>query len=185
VRDSDAATLESVFIFDGPYDEQGACAFVSDEFPDICTCVCEDENEDEPLTAAPTVSPTSSSTSSLTTVSPTASPTAFPTSPPTADSSECRDSPLDARVNNQDRDCDWIVDNGKCTKNKFKFHCRASCDKCDQCKDSKVNFVAVVDGAEEILKCAQDVDVDDDEARDRLCADGDIAATCPKTCGLC
>jgi len=181
MRDSDVATLESVYIFNGPYDEEGSCAFVSDEFPDICTCVCEDE--DEPPTAAPTVSPTASPTVSPTS-SPRSSPTSLPTASPTV-SGECRDSPLNARVNNEDRDCAWIVDNGKCAKNKFKFHCRVGCDKCDQCKDSKVNFVAVVDGAEEILKCAQDVDVDDDEARDRLCADGDIAMTCPKTCGLC
>merc|ERR1712157_221213 len=87
MRDSDVATLENVGIFTGPYDEEGACQFVSDEFPDICTCSCDEpsSDEDEPSTESPTVSPTSSPTQSPTT------------------SDECVDSPLDARVNKQPR----------------------------------------------------------------------------------
>merc|ERR1712176_4443 len=177
VRDSDVATLESVNIFTGPFDEEGACRFVSDEFPDVCTCSCdedEDEPPEDPIEESPTGAPT---------VSPTTSPTASPTESPTA-SDECQDSPLDARINRRDRDCAWIVENDKCSRNKFKFHCRASCDKCDQCKDSKLFFKANIDGTEETIKCAQDVNTGE-ETIARLCADGDIALTCPKTCGAC
>merc|ERR1712157_708564 len=59
VRDSDVATLENVQIFTGPFDEEGACRFVSDEFPDVCTCSCDgDELEDEPPADPADESPT-------------------------------------------------------------------------------------------------------------------------------
>merc|ERR1711933_642600 len=74
VRDSDVATLQNVGINNGPFDEAGACRFVSDEFPDICTCQCDDEDD----TSAPTSSPTTSPTKS-----PTSTPTSSPTSSPT------------------------------------------------------------------------------------------------------
>jgi len=204
VRDSDTATLESVGIFTGPFDEAGACSFVSDEFPEVCTFYC-DKDEDPPVAVRPTVAPTTSPTTTfptsspttdsptaspidLPTMSPTLSPTLSPTPPPTTtlttDQQECVDSPLNAKINNRQRGCDWIVNTDKCPKQKFWRHCRASCYRCNQCKDSKLNFTASIDGTNRHIKCAKDVDLDD-ETRDRLCADQDIALTCPKTCGVC
>ena len=58
VKDSDEETLVSVGITTGPYDEAGACRFVSDQFPDSCTCVCDSGNEDDITTSAPTLPPT-------------------------------------------------------------------------------------------------------------------------------
>ena len=77
VRDSDESTLISVGIISGPFDEEGACQLVTDEFPDVCPCVCT-----ESLSPAPTISPTFSPTPSPT-FSPTKSPTSSPTSSPT------------------------------------------------------------------------------------------------------
>mmetsp|Transcript_43333 Transcript_43333/g.48510 ORF Transcript_43333/g.48510 Transcript_43333/m.48510 type:complete len:1556 (-) Transcript_43333:209-4876(-) len=59
MEEADEATLLAVGITTGPYDKAGACRFVSDEFPTICTCTCdEDEDEDEQPTAAPSSEPT-------------------------------------------------------------------------------------------------------------------------------
>jgi len=58
VKDSDEETLVSVGIYNGPFDEAGACRLVSDQFPDSCTCVCDSGNEDDITTSAPTLPPT-------------------------------------------------------------------------------------------------------------------------------
>ena len=57
LKDSDEETLINVGITTGPYDEAGACRFVSDEFPTICTCTCDNENNSPPITASPTYAP--------------------------------------------------------------------------------------------------------------------------------
>merc|ERR1712194_896230 len=62
-EEANEATLLAVGITTGPYDKAGACRFVTDEFPTICTCTCdEDEDEDEQPTAAPSSEPTLSPT---------------------------------------------------------------------------------------------------------------------------
>lgn len=59
MEEADEATLLAVGITTGPYDKAGACRFVTDEFPTICTCTCDDdEDEDEQPTAAPSSEPT-------------------------------------------------------------------------------------------------------------------------------
>lgn len=55
VRDSDESTLLSIGIVHGPFDEAGACRFVSEEFPDICTCLCDDEPTLLPTPSSPTL----------------------------------------------------------------------------------------------------------------------------------
>ena len=58
LKNADQDTLLSVGITTGPFDEAGACQKVTDEFPDICTCVCEEEEEETPIpTESPTISP--------------------------------------------------------------------------------------------------------------------------------
>jgi hypothetical protein len=85
LRDSDVATLQNVGINDGPFDEESACRFVSEEFPNICTCHCgeDDNNEDTPgPIGVPSLSPTRFP-SLRPTSPPTLTPTLSPTSPPT------------------------------------------------------------------------------------------------------
>jgi len=93
LRDSDESTLQDGGINNGPFDEAGACIFVSDEFPKICTCYCDDDDgdSDEEDTASPTLSPSLRPTKSPT-VSPTPSPTSSPTSSPILSQSD--DTPL-------------------------------------------------------------------------------------------
>jgi hypothetical protein len=45
LEESDDATLISVGITTGPMNEEESCQFVSDEFPDICTCTCDKDEE--------------------------------------------------------------------------------------------------------------------------------------------
>ena len=54
----------------GQFDEAGSCRFVSQELPDICTCICNDND----ITSAPTLEPTKEPTSP-----PTRTPTMRPT----------------------------------------------------------------------------------------------------------
>jgi hypothetical protein len=85
LRDSDQETLLSVGITTGPFGETEACQYVSDEFPNICTCHCTEETTSLP-TGSPTVTPTASPTATPTgapTVAPTKSPTPSPTGSPT------------------------------------------------------------------------------------------------------
>jgi len=198
VRDSDNDTLISVGITDGPFDEAGACKFVSDEFPDICTCFCGDENDEDdtsdpagsptiPPTPLPTDLPTISPTDGTTDV-PTDSPTAIPTSVPTESPTDvptsaelCEDSPLEARIGNKDRDCGWMATSNRCSKSKFWRHCRASCDKCDRCMDSKLKLIVTIDGNTQAIKCSTEVSDNPVE----LCSIESVALSCPKTCGVC
>jgi len=66
LRDSDEETLINVGVTTGPFDESQACRYVTDEYPDICTCACDS------TTPAPTKTPT---------LRPTRQPTSVPTSP--------------------------------------------------------------------------------------------------------
>lgn len=198
VRDSDNDTLISVGITDGPFDEAGACKFVSDEFPDTCTCFCgeeDDEDDTSDPTGSPTIPPTSLPTllptilpTDVPTNVPTDSPTAIPTTVPTESPTEvptstesCEDSPLEARIRNKDRDCGWIATSNRCSKKKFWRHCRASCDKCDRCMDSKLKVIATIDGNTQTIKCSTEVS----ENLEELCLDESIALSCPRTCGVC
>lgn len=98
LRDSNEETLVGVGISGGPFTEEEACRRVTDEFPSICPCYCEEETESP--TVSPTVSPTKTPTESPTvpptesptatpTVSPTKTPTNVPSFPPTASTEHC------------------------------------------------------------------------------------------------
>ena len=126
-------------------------------------------------TAAP-VSPTAAP------VTPTNAPVNPTTAPVEAPPSECVDSPLRAIVERRSRDCNWIERNGYCSRNRYRSHCRVRCDRCDQCEDSRANFVFQPDPSStrttrESCQYVQD-NLD-------LCELSDIAATCPQTCGMC
>lgn len=61
----------------GQFDEAGSCRFVTKEFPDICTCTCNDDDDEVDnydITSAPTLDPM--------TMKPTTSPTQTPTTKP-------------------------------------------------------------------------------------------------------
>ena len=59
LTDADEATLLDIGISSiDDFNEEDACRFVTDEFPDICTCACED---DDVPTRAPTPNPTTES----------------------------------------------------------------------------------------------------------------------------
>jgi len=83
LQNSNEATLANVGITTGPFDEAGACRFVSEEFPDICTCLCDDDDETASPTGAPTAQLPTNLPSSAPTVSPTLRPTLLPTFSPT------------------------------------------------------------------------------------------------------
>lgn len=164
---------------------------------------------DAPPTATPTATPTASSTTSIpTTSSPDVFPTSTPTVTPTATSSAiptaspstismvtesptaspteaaspaCLDSPLKVKVGRRNRNCAWVVKKNKCGKIKFWAFCRASCGKCDKCKETKLKIRAKVNGTNTLIKCRNEV-ADDTET---FCAMEDVALSCPKTCDLC
>ena len=141
-------------------------------------------------TKVPTASPVDVATASPTKV-PTASPVDVTTASPTT-SSSCLDSPLE---NTKYTTCEGVVDAGKCSKKKFWSHCRNSCDKCNKCVnskqklllDAKITLYFTEDGEtttkkKKKPKCKQIKKADNYED---ICDDSDIAASCPKLCGLC
>jgi len=119
MEESDEATLISVGITTGPYDEAGACRYVNDEFPTICTCTCDDDDDDEQPTKAPTGNPTSPQ--------PTFEPTRFddvdvssePTTSPTI-SCVNSDTVVFADKKGNDKKCSWVKGNKKKIRKKCK-----------------------------------------------------------------
>ena len=138
--------------------------------PSLSSSVMAEEEEEESNTTTPSSSPTTPSSSS-----------SVMAEEEEGEEEGCSDSPFNAMVNKQPRDCAWIVDNDMCSKSRLRVHCRASCNNCEMCKDSPVNFIVVDedDGTEQTMHCSWDVDFES------LCADDDIAKTCRRTCGLC
>lgn len=116
----------------------------------------------------------------------TTPPTPSPTTP------SCTDSPLKVQ---KYKTCARVLKKNKCDAKKFWTHCRATCSKCDKCKDSsmkltlakKVKHVFEEDGEtitkkKKTLKCNL---VKKAINKSGLCKKSDIAASCPKTCGGC
>jgi len=110
------------------------------------------------------------------TTAPQAAPTDAPQAAPTdAPQASCQDSPFTAIVGGNSRTCTWIANNGsRCSKRRFWAHCHQSCNACDQCRDSNINFQ--YNG--NTVKC-------NDGVTSAMCSDADIAATCPRVCGTC
>ena len=124
VRDSDKETLLGVDITTGPFDEEGACRFVTNEFPNICTCHCSAEEKDP--TGSPTISPTISPTFSPTfspTKSPTISPTISPTFSPTI-------SPTRAPTPSPPTLGPTVTTEDQSVSNDVNYYC--GCDKCTE-----------------------------------------------------
>merc|ERR1712238_518275 len=100
MEESDEATLISVGISTGPYDKAGACRFVTDEYPTICTCTCDDDDDDEDK-------------------QPTEAPTSEPTMSPTI---SCKDSTgVVYKNNNNKKKCNWVKGN---TTKKVRKKCK-------------------------------------------------------------
>mmetsp|Transcript_20346 Transcript_20346/g.56601 ORF Transcript_20346/g.56601 Transcript_20346/m.56601 type:complete len:429 (+) Transcript_20346:200-1486(+) len=156
-------------------------AYVSTTYTLPSDCVLES------TTPSPTKSPTKK---------PTHSPTKNPTASPTGATSQssCEDSPLS--VSKYDT-CDGVVEADKCGKKKFWSHCRASCDKCNKCVDSKQKLkmtskveITWVDSDGETVtknkkkfKCTK---VKKATNQEEICSEyTDVALSCPKACGVC
>jgi secreted trypsin-like serine protease len=123
------------------------------------------------------------SSSEAPTPTPTEAPTPTRTEAPTPTPTECSDSFLDiVTPSGVIKDCSWVLALEKRCKNKYRFSCRQSCGVCDECRDARFRF-----------RFKPDPSVDSYSTRTcgyvrqnkKLCSRPDLAATCPKTCGVC